>query len=116
MTKDEVLERLADLVDQYSSSLEAIDGSGSKLVEIYRERLNVYCSAAELIRQSGWRPIAEAPPMIPPGRLGWWGTEKWYEVVTQYPIPKLNAHTLGYTHYFPFEQPEPPAREVWRGE
>ncbi len=68
-------------------------------------------AAAELIRAGGWRAIAEAPDIIPPGRLGWWGTEKWFEVVTQYPIPKVNAITLGYTYYFPFDKPTPPALE-----
>lgn len=93
--------------------LERLDAAGADRGPIEYELVHVSLlrAAAEIIRQSGWRPIAEAADIIPPGRLGWWGAEKWHEVVTQYPIPKLNASTLGYTYYFPLDKPAPPARE-----
>lgn len=109
MTRDEVLAALSRAeVDYVKVQVE------SKTVWEFGDaewKAKAIRAAAEIIRESGWRPIAEAPSVIPPGRLGWWGTEKWYEVVTQYPIPKLNASTLGYTHYCPLDKPEPPARE-----
>jgi len=101
MTRDEVLSQLDSVANSaFAGSVVSAD---------------VCRAAAEIIRAGGWRPIAEALSVIPPGRLGWWGTEKWYEVVTQYPIPKLNASTLGYTHYCPLDKPAPPAREVENG-
>ena len=104
MDRNEVLERLDRMASFWAES----DVREGVKNGPYATALR---AAAEIIRESGWRPIAEAPDIIPPGRLGGWGTEKWYEVVTQYPIPKLNASTLGYTHYCPLDKPEPPARE-----
>ena len=107
MTRDEVLKYLTNLADEYTSALEAIEGSGSKLVDIYEERATAFRAAAEIIRKSGWRPIAEAPERVglflgAYGEMGTW--------CSYGPAQKDFAIRCGYTHYFP--EPAPPAREV----
>lgn len=112
MTRDEVLKAIEIAAEEASAAAVGLKCTGQgRAATWYSQQADLLRAAAEIIRESGWRPIAEAPDIIPPGRLGWWGAEKWYEVVTQYPIPKLNASTLGYTHYCPLDKPEPPARE-----
>ena len=62
--------------------------------------------AAEVRREMGWRPIAEAPE----GRALFVGA--WHELgvwCRQCPMSRAGAIDVGYTHYLP--QPEPPPQE-----
>lgn len=63
-------------------------------------------TAAEIIRESGWRPIAEAPASLNWALCGRWNGMIWEEIED---CPRLCAE-LDWTHYF--VRPNPPAREV----
>lgn len=107
MTRDEVLERL-DQSLAIGNNWNCVVGS------------DILRAAAEIIRESGWRPIAEAPEwqsLI----VGVWGervgadgatvSQEWF--IESFQMKKDEAIREGYTHYLP--EPEPPAREVENG-
>lgn len=91
MTRDEVLSQLDDVTNSaFAGAVVSAD---------------VCRVAAELIRASGWRPIAEAPEgewlfVGKPTLTGWF----------PFSANKAGAIANGYTHYLPM--PEPPEREV----
>jgi hypothetical protein len=62
--------------------------------------------AAEVRREMGWRPIAEAPEDMALFVGGWDGASEWCR---DWPKSKGGATDEGYTHYLP--QPEPPPQE-----
>lgn len=95
MDRNEVLERL-------DKSL-AVDDKWACIVSNDTLR-----AAAELIRQSGWRPIAEFADDDEYMTCGAWVNGQWN--VTRVMLSKPRAIALGYTHYIP--EPEPPAQEV----
>jgi len=96
-----------------SEVLERLDAAASDRGPIEYELVHVDLlrAAAELIRQSGWRPISEAPEGRPAvcgkhlPRGGDWMAYRFFSAA--------HAAKEGYTHYLP--EPEPPAREVERG-
>lgn len=62
MTRDEVLERLDRMEDQAKYQTELMEGSGQwAIAASHRVDAELFYTAAELIRQSGWREITEAP-------------------------------------------------------
>lgn len=102
--------------------LEWLDAAGEPRgpIEYEMVRKELLRAAAELIRQGGWRPIAEAPEwqsLI----VGVWGervgadgasvSHEWF--VEAFQMKKHEAIREGYTHYLP--EPDPPAREVENG-
>ena len=93
-----------------SEVLERLDAAGADRWPIEYELVHVSLlrAAAELIRQGGWRPIAEAPEgewlfVGKPTLTGWF----------PFSANKAGAIANGYTHYLPM--PELPAREVENG-
>ena len=116
MTRDEVLKYLTNLADEYTSALEAIEGSGSKLVDIYVDRAKALRAAAEIIRESGWQSLHHGLDSDTGLTCGMWeklpnGKHRWY-VSPQQMTPAF-AIRRGFTHYLP--EPAPPAREVENG-
>lgn len=96
MDRDEVLERLDESL--------AVGNRWSCVVGSDTLR-----AAAELIRQSGWRPIAECGDAYLK-HVGKWSGDTWKEDWNVWPEW---AKANGYTHFF--TEPEPPAREVENG-
>jgi len=91
MTRDEVLSQLDSVANSaFAGSVVSAD---------------VCRAAAEIIRESGWRPIAEAPE-----DAGYFGKRTGRVWIRCYLHMKELAVQLGYTHYLP--EPAPPAREV----
>lgn len=54
MTVSEILQNLNNLSEQYTSALEAIEGSASKLVDVYGERVKALSAAAEVLELVAW--------------------------------------------------------------
>lgn len=102
MDRDEVLERL-DRMASFWAEADMREGLGRGP---YTMALR---AAAELIRQSGWRPIAKAPEDGQWLFVGKRALKEWYSATMR----KSWAIANGYTHYLP--EPEPPAREGERG-
>jgi len=88
--------------------LEWLDAAGEPRGPIEYEmiRKELLRAAAELIRQSGWRPIAEAPEKLNWALCGRWNGQIWEEIEGH---PKRCAE-LDWKYYFVV--PAPPAREV----
>lgn len=107
MTRDEVLAALSRAeVDYVKVQVE------SKTVWEFGDaewKSKALRAAAEIIRESGWRPIAEAPEKKQL-LVGAWVDEYWD---TSLVYEKKVAIYEGYTHYLP--EPAPPAREVENG-
>lgn len=100
MDRNEVLERLLWMERWYES--ETNKGVHAPFATALR-------AAAELIRQGGWRPIAEvdAGEVIYAGK--WNDRDEWQEC---WPIVADVAVSFGYTHHWPqMKKPEPPARK-----
>lgn len=118
MTRDEVLDKIDRMADEANIDLARVESVGHwPLAVEKRKQEQALRAAAELIRQGGWRPIAEAPEwqsLI----VGVWGervgadgasvSHEWF--VEAFQMKKHEAIREGYTHYLP--EPEPPAREV----
>lgn len=99
MTRDEVLSQLDSVANSaFAGSVVSAD---------------VCRAAAEIIRESGWRPIAEAPG-DEWATYGKWVLRRvafvWEEFHT---TNKQLAIDSGFTHYL--SKPAPPAREVENG-
>jgi hypothetical protein len=116
MDRDEVLDAVelaACEHDAHAVGLRLVDKVlAAKWHECESEKLR---AAAELIRQGGWRPIAEAPEdrLLWCGCWEWMANETWQFINRPIGLLKEEAIRVGYTHYLP--EPEPPAREVERG-
>lgn len=98
MDRDEVLERLEAAASDRGP------------IEYELVHVDLLRAAAEIIRESGWRPIAEAPEGVglflgAYGEMGTW--------CSYGPAKKDFAIRCGYTHYLP--EPALPAREVENG-
>ena len=94
MARDEVLERL-DQSLAIGNNWACVVGS------------DILRAAAEIIRESDWRPIAEAPSDRTLILVGRWHRGAWQWKETWF---AGQAAEDGYTHYLP--EPAPPAREV----
>ena len=109
MERNEVLQRL----DEYAADCEKqiIDCGSDWLKIAYHQRLLTFRAAAEIIRESGWRPIAEAPGNEW-ATYGKWVLRRvtfvWEEFHT---TNKELAIDSGFTHYL--LKPAPPAREMF---
>lgn len=111
MTRDEVLKAVGIAAEEASAAAVGLKCTGQgRAFTWYSKQADLLRAAAELIRQSGWRPIAEAPEnrAVIVGR--WW-LGKWCWKYT--PFVKTAADD-DYTYYVLL--PEPPALEVERGE
>lgn len=108
MTRDEVLAALSRAeVDYVKVQVE------SKTVWEFGDaewKAKALRAAAEIIRESGWRPIAAAPSDRTLILVGRWHHGKWQWKETWF---ASKAAEDGYTHYLP--EPAPPAREVENG-
>lgn len=115
MTRDEVLE----LLDLFGDDARRASDRCSDLFlkSGIDRRYRMFRAAAEIVRESGWRPIAEAPEwqsLI----VGVWGervgadgafvSHEWF--VEAFQMKKHEAIREGYTHYL--AEPAPPAREA----
>ena len=111
MTRDEVLDAVEIAAcehDAHAVGLRLVDKVlAAKWHECESEKLR---AAAEIIRESGWRPIAEAPA-VGELRVGCYCRDRWFR--PWYGVDKQYAIAHGYTHYLP--EPAPPAREVENG-
>lgn len=105
MDRNEVLERLERLA-KYEEAKTCGGLLSPEMAAKASKYRDVFRAAAEIIRESGWRPISEAPEKKQLVVGGWvdeyWDTSLVYE--------KEVGIYCGYTHYLP--EPEPPAREV----
>lgn len=104
MDRNEVLKRLERLAkyEEAKTCGGLMSPETAAKASKYRD---VFRAAAEIIRGSGWRPIAESPELVDLLVGGWVGDE--WDTDLQW---KHSAIGCGYTHYLPL--PEPPAREV----
>ncbi len=106
MTRDEVLERLDEFAACYEGEIRECKSDWLKIS--YHQRSLALRAAAELIRQGGWRPIAECGDAYLK-HVGKWSGDTWKEDWNVWPEW---AKANGYTHFF--TEPEPPAREAAR--
>lgn len=103
MTRDEVLAAVNWAAELFYEI--AVDYTGDPTGSKWMTRATALRAAAEIIRESGWRPIAECGDAYLK-HVGKWSGNTWKEDWNVWPEW---AKANGYTHFF--TEPAPPARE-----